>query len=59
MLTDGPRPAEQVYLTLGRSKTDGTLRRAKDQLGVLTEKGKGKGAAWFWRLPGPNLAPEA
>jgi len=59
VLTDGPRPAEQVYLTLGRSKTDGTLRRAKDQLGVLTEKGKGKGAAWFWRLPGPNLAPEA
>jgi len=50
-LGDGPRPASDVVKAArGAGIAEKTLRRAKDRLGVKSEKG-GFGAGWSWRLP--------
>jgi hypothetical protein len=53
MLAKGGLPAGEVEEAAdanGISKA--TLRRAKDELGVIAEKDKTKDGKWYWKLPG-------
>ena len=52
MLGNGPLTAAEIW---EKAKADGlcerTLKSAKKELRVITEKSGGKGTPWIWRLP--------
>lgn len=58
LLSDGPVSYERISQLVQDAKINGrTLRRAKEDLGVVSKKTGGKGIGWAWSLPDrPNSA---
>jgi hypothetical protein len=59
LLANKPVPADEV---LGQAKADGiciaTLKAAKKELGIRTDKTGGTGKGWEWTMPKPKAAGE-
>lgn len=52
LLRHGPLPASEIYFEAeGAGISRGTLRAAKEALGVVAKREGGRGGKWYWGLP--------
>jgi hypothetical protein len=52
LLMGGPMTKQEIEEAAEANKISGrTLRRAKDELGIIVKKDSGQGGAWRWHLP--------
>lgn len=53
LLADGPVAATEVQRRVDEAGwiTVTTLRRAKERVGVVSQKARGRDGAWTWALP--------
>ena len=59
-LAAGPKPKDEIdEHARGHGITPGTLRRAKEEMGIEIKHGPEFGGAWFWSLPRYDDKPGA